>query len=169
MAKFIDQKLVLELFNYNKETGLLSVKSTRGYRGSVKKGRIIGSIHRCGSKNTKKHYLRTSLLSSLAYVHRIIWVMVTGEQPIEIDHIDGDGLNNKWENLRNVNHSVNGKNQKAHKNNTSGISGITFRKDSGKWRARIMVNDKSISLGTFSNKDDAISARVEAESTYWYS
>lgn len=88
---------------------------------------------------------------------------MTGEQPINIDHIDGNGLNNKWSNLRSVSHSVNGKNQKKHKTNTSGVSGVYYRKDSNRWRARIMVDDKAISLGTFKNKDDAIAARKEAE------
>ncbi len=93
---------------------------------------------------------------------------MTKEQPKEIDHIDGNGLNNKWSNLRSVSHSINAKNQKKHKNNTSGNSGVTFRKDSNKWRARIMVNDKSISLGTFLKKEDALSARIEAENKYYF-
>lgn len=88
---------------------------------------------------------------------------MTGEQPDDIDHIDGDGLNNKWSNLRSVSHNLNGKNQKMHTTNTSGVSGVYYRKDSGRWRAKIMVDNKQINLGTFKNKDDAIAARKEAE------
>jgi len=45
---------------------------------------------------------------------------------------------------------------------------VTYRKDSGKWRARIRVDDISISLGTYKNKDDAIKARKNAEIKYGF-
>ena len=167
MSSYIDLQEANRLFNYNKVTGIITLKVNRGAGSKYKVGDSVGGRHECGPINSKKYYLRTRLNNKHVYVHRIIWVLVTGEQPEEIDHIDGDGLNNKWKNLRSVSHSVNGKNQKKHKNNTSGNSGVTFRKDSNKWRARIMVDDKSISLGTFTKKEDALSARLEAETKYW--
>lgn len=167
MPKFIDSEIVRSLFEYSAATGVLTLKKSRGMGLRYKAGSSVGSLHECGTKRSKKHYLRTMINGSYIYVHRIIWVIMTREQPLDIDHIDGDGLNNKWENLRSVHHSVNGKNQKTHSTNTSGISGITYRKDSGKWRARITVDDKSISIGTYRDKQDAIQARKEAEIKYW--
>ena len=76
-------------------------------------------------------------------------------------------MNNRWENIRSVSHSINGKNQKVHKTNTSGTSGITYRKDSGRWRSRIMVNGAMINLGSYENKEEAINARRQAEIKYW--
>lgn len=165
--KKIDYDFVVKEFEYNPDTGELLVSRPRGRGGRYKKGDKVGSIHVCGPKNSKRTYLRTAINGSYFYVHRIIWVMMKGEQPINIDHIDGDGLNNKWSNLRSVTSSENGKNQKIHTTNTSGKSGVTYRKESGKWRARILVDGKMISLGNFYCKTDAVNKRLEAEKKYW--
>lgn len=134
----------------------------------TRSGKFAGSLHICGPKNSRKRYQRVGFMGKYIYAHRIIWAMMTGEQPKEIDHIDGDSLNNKWSNLRNTDHKTNGKNQKIHTTNTSGASGVTYRKDSRRWRARIMVNDKMLSLGTYETKDEAITARKEAEQLYGF-
>lgn len=163
MKKFIDPYEVRALFNYDKETGILTHSFSR--RGA-KRGKEAGTIDKSGTKNSVKLYRKVSVDYKLFYAHRIIWVMQTGEQPLEVDHIDGNGLNNKWENLRNVSHSVNGRNQKLFTTNTSGTAGVSFLKNSGRWRARIMVDDKAISLGNFIDKDQAIEARKQAELKY---
>lgn len=163
MTHFIDYELARNTFLYDKETGVLSLKIERGRHNRFKEGSAVGVIHYRGAKGYEKPYLRTRFNDAQVYVHRIIWVLMTKEQPKEVDHIDGNGLNNRWENLRNVSHSLNGKNQKKHSTNTSGKGGVTYRKDSGKWRARIIVDGKSISLGTFTEKEDAIEARKKAE------
>ena len=62
--------------------------------------------------------------------------------------------------------SENSKNRKIQKNNKSGVVGVFFKNDIQKWAARIMVNRKSIYLGAFSLKDDAITARKNAEVKY---
>lgn len=169
MGSTIDRAKALEAFVYDPESGTLSLRQSRGRHGRFKKGSSVGNVHTCGpARSTKKYYLRTFFNGHYVYVHRIIYVMMTGKQPQEIDHIDGNGLNNKWSNLRNVSHSENGKNQKQFRNNTSGVKGVHLRKDTGKWRARIMVDDKPINLGTFADKEDAIQARLEAEIKYGF-
>lgn len=166
MTNYIDQKLVEIFFNYDEYTGILTNAYTRGV---ARKGDESGTLHVCGSGKSKKVYRRVMLEGKFFYTHRIIWVIMTGEQPNEIDHKDGDGLNNKWANLQEGDHLANGKNQKKPVNNTSGHTGVCYRNDSGRWRARIMVEDKMISLGTFSDKDGAIKARLEAEVEYGFS
>ena len=52
-------------------------------------------------------------------------------------------------------------------NNTSGITGVYWKKDRNKWGARIVVNGKCIYLGYFANKEDAIKIRKEAEIKYF--
>jgi hypothetical protein len=162
----INQDTLRLLFNYDPVTGELTNRVPRGPAAKI--GEPSGGITLCGPKNSKKTYLRVCVDGRRLYSHRVIWMMMTGEFPECIDHIDGDSLNNKWSNLRNVSHRVNGKNQKIHSTNTSGHSGVTYRKDSGRWRSRIMVDDKMINLGTFKHKEDAIAARKEAEETHGF-
>ena len=140
MKCFIDPNFVREKFIYNPEDGILRFRIDYGSSGRFKANSPAGAIARTGGQTGQKPYLRVTLAGKRGlYVHRLIWVYMTGEQPDTVDHIDGDGLNNKWSNLRNVTHRENAKNQKLFKNNTSGVSGVCFRKDSGKWRSLIKV------------------------------
>lgn len=86
---------------------------------------------------------------------------------MEIDHIDGNILNNQRANLRVVTHADNLKNQKLRKNNTTGLNGVGWFGAGKKWRARIMVDYKEIHLGYFEDKQEAIKARRKAEQTYF--
>jgi hypothetical protein len=100
-------------------------------------------------------------------VHRIIWAMHYGEWPKkEIDHIDGNPFNNRIENLREVDHLTNGRNQRTPINNTSGACGIWQDKrysKLGKWGARIKVDYKTKHIGMFDTFEEAVAARKEAE------
>ncbi len=64
----------------------------------------------------------------------------------QIDHINGDRLDNRRHNLRFVTLQQNLANRKVFKNNKSGFKGVGFDKHSGKWRARISHNKRSISI-----------------------
>lgn len=100
--------------------------------------------------------------------HRIIWLWVTGEWPVdEIDHEDGNGWNNCWHNLRPVTHSQNLKNQAVRKTNTSGTTGVVWDKNRNKYLAKIRVDYRIINLGRFMNIDEAILARKAAEAKYF--
>lgn len=83
-----------------------------------------------------------------------------------VDHIDHDTSNNKKGNLRICSLSQNAMNRKRPSHNTSGKKGVSFHKDSGKWRAYITVNGKTICLGKYNSLDDAIKARVNGEEKY---
>ena len=164
MTKHIDPELVRAYFDYDPETGILKNKVQRGPRG--RRGEEAGTIDYSGP-DCDKPYFRVRMEGSIYYAHRIIWVWMTGDQPETVDHIDGNGLNNRWENLRNVSHSENMRNRKLNKNSTSGMAGVHQTKRSGKWQARISVDGKRISLGAFESKDEAIVARKAAETKYW--
>jgi hypothetical protein len=76
-----------------------------------------------------------------------------------VDHIDGDTINNNVNNLRWCSQQENNCNRKVSKNNTSGVKGISWNKDTKKWRATIRYNNKDYHLGLFSNIEDAVTAR----------
>ena len=76
------------------------------------------------------------------------------------DHIDGDGLNNQRINLRIATFQENCRNTRKYKNNSTGFKGVIFQDK--KYRPRIMVSGKSISLGMFEKKEDAYQAYCDA-------
>lgn len=82
------------------------------------------------------------------------------------DHIDRNPLNNRRYNLRKATRQENSRNQSKSTRNTSGVVGVSWYKRYNKWRAYIKT-EKSITLGYFDNKDDAIRARLMAEVKYF--
>ena len=96
-------------------------------------------------------------------LHRFIMNAKEGDI---IDHIDRVKSNNRKANLRYSDKSLNAYNSKVRSTNTSGVTGVYFRKDTKRWCACIRKNYKKIALGCFATKDEAIKARKEAESKY---
>lgn len=112
-------------------------------------------------------YWQTRVGNKIYRNHRIIYAMMRGIIPNVIDHIDGNTLNNRIENLRNTNVSGNAINCKVSVLNTSGRKGVYFHKSIGKWTASIRINGKLSHIGTFDNINDAIEARSNAEKTHY--
>jgi hypothetical protein len=127
-----------------------------------------------GAKYTTKQgksYRQIKIDGVIYPLHRIIAKAcgILSNEDLQIDHVDGDGLNNKASNLRQVTSSENNRNRKIPSSNTSGVIGVNFISSTGKWQARINHNEKRISLGMFSCFDDAAKARKSAEKEYCYS
>ena len=80
-----------------------------------------------------------------------------------VDHKDHNVANNQLSNLRVCEISDNNKNIKVRKDSTSGVTGVSWVEKFSKWRARINIDGKRVSLGYFTNKEDAIAARHKAE------
>jgi len=102
-------------------------------------------------------------------LHRVILQRIL-DRPLEsgecVDHRDGDGLNNRRENLRLASHAENIRNQRKPDNNTSGHKGACWRKDVRKWVAQIGIDGKLKHLGYFDNIEDAAAAYREAADKY---
>jgi len=82
--------------------------------------------------------------------HRLAWFCVHGVMPVgEIDHINQDKLDNKIKNLRDVSRELNQRNGTRKGNNTSGVPGVTWHKQRGKWCAQAGVDGKHHHLGLF--------------------
>ena len=84
----------------------------------------------------------------------------------EVDHEDGNGLNNQRSNLRSATRAENQWNVRLRRDNTSGVKGVTWDRQAGKWLVRIRVNGKRINLGHFGDLDDAAAAYAEAALVY---
>lgn len=96
---------------------------------------------------------------------------VTGfvkEKGMVVDHINGDTLDNRKENLRIVTHQQNMMNQRVlPSNNTSGVIGVGWNKENSCWDAQIKYNQIMYHLGSYKNKEDAIKARLNGELKYF--
>lgn len=95
--------------------------------------------------------------------------MTEGHWPLfEIDHENGIRDDNRFKNLRDVNHSKNQQNQIIATNNNSGVTGVHWYKTRSCWAAKIKINGKNKHLGYFHNLGDAAAARKAAEQSLNY-
>lgn len=96
-------------------------------------------------------------------LHRVILSRMLGRELLrseQVDHRDGDTLNNTRENLRLATNSQNQANRKLTSQNSSGYKGVSWHKQHGKWHSQLMVNGNRMSLGYY---DDP----AEAHRVYW--
>lgn len=100
--------------------------------------------------------------------HRVIWALVNGNWPDVVDHIDGDPLNNRIGNLRDISQAGNLRNARMWSHNTSGVTGVYWIKRTGKWRAAIKVDGKTINLGERRDFDEAVQLRRIAEAAHGF-
>lgn len=154
-----------ELFHYAPETGLVTkLKPSRSRDIFVP---TLGTLIWTGK--SKRPVYTIGLAGRTRLVHRLAWLHMMGEWPIdEIDHIDGDSLNNRWANLRAVSRQDNCRNMPMPKTNTSGAVGVTWRPSKGTWQASITIAGKFMHLGHFSIKEEAVEARKQAEKHYGF-
>ena len=97
------------------------------------------------------------------HMHREI---LQAPEGVDVDHRDGNGLNNRKSNLRLATRSQNQWNKTAYKTNTSGYKGVTWDIQKGKWRVKIAVNRRQIFLGLFDDLTEAGAAYAEAALKY---
>lgn len=87
------------------------------------------------------------------FLHRLIMDAPKGA---EVDHIDGNGLNNKRSNLRIVTNSENQYNRRhKRKYPKSGVPGVYWFPPTSKWKAQVILNGKDVHLGYFDNVREA--------------
>ena len=149
----ITKELLHEIFEY--KDGELFYKIKPNKKASlVKVGMKAGSLYNDG-------YLRITYKKQRYAIHNLIFFMFYGYKPEIVDHIDGDILNNKIENLRAATRSQNCQNSKLAKNNTSGVKGVTWHKYHKKWLAVCSINKKYTYIGYFKNLEDAKNAVIK--------
>ena len=96
--------------------------------------------------------------------HRVAMAIALGHWPVgQVDHVNGIRTDNRISNLRVVSNSENSRNSSVKPSNKSGVTGVFWSKETGKWAAQICVNGKGIHLGLFTEKDAAAQARRDAE------
>jgi len=169
------QSLLLQLLDYDPSTGALRWKlrdvslfeasETRSaaHVAALWNSRYAGTLALHGI--SANGYREGHLLGDTVKSHRVIWKMLHGTEPPQIDHEDGNRANNSERNLCAATNSTNTKNAKKRTDNTSGVVGVTWyphERKTGKWLAKI----KGQHLGMFDKFDDAVDARRAAEVKY---
>lgn len=148
------------LVRYDPDTGdFIWLVSRNRYGGATQPGDVAGCLNDQG-------YVLVGILGEQYRAHRLAWLFQTGEWPPnghEIDHANGDRADNRWSNLRLVRRTQNNMNARPRSDNKSGHRGVSWRKDTGKWHARIMVSGRVILLGNYDDLDEAVAARQAAE------
>lgn len=122
------------------EAGTIMTSKRSGYRGR--------HIHSAGMR---------------ANVARIAWKWMTGEDTEVIDHINHDGVDNRWNNLRKSDRLSNNQNVSKSRNNRSGVTGVHWRPDMNKWRAGVESGGKKYHAGYFDYEDLDLAAMAVME------
>lgn len=158
MARPIDPQEVAKLLSYNHETGALVWLSGR------RKGLEAGCAKHRG-------YRRVCMPWGLVMAHRLAWALFHGNDPgdAQIDHIDGNRLNNSIGNLRLATGSENRRNGRIKTGHKIGLKGVWRHRD--RYAAQFKPqNGKRVFLGIFETAEQAHAAYVEAarkHSDFW--
>lgn len=158
--KDLTQERLKELLDYDTDTGDFVRKVTRGGR---KAGSVAGCLRPDGYRIIKVD-------STIYRSHRLAFLFMEGSfPPDQVDHINHKEADNSWSNLRHATAEENNKHKSMQSNNTSGITGVSWRKDIGKYEVYIKADFKKIHLGLTHDKEEAIRRRKAAEVKYNFS
>ena len=153
-------------FNYDPATGLLTRLVSVGRRRA---GSRPGSLRIMRQPSGNIYKYRSIVVRGVDYrEHRLIWLYMTGEWPeLEIDHINGDSIDNRWCNLRQATSQQNKHNTGLPRSNTSGAKGIYWCPKRQRWIARLRRPDGSKFWRQCKLKEDAAQA-YRREATRWF-
>ena len=154
--KTISVARLREVLNYDPETGIFT------WKVRLCLSTHVGDV--AGCKNAQGYY-RIGIDGTSLRAHRAAIAYVEGKPPVaQVDHINGNRLDNRYCNLRHATQPENCQNRGVSGNNTSGYTGVYFEKDNGRWRARISLNGaRLLHLGTFDTPEEASAAYLAAK------
>lgn len=153
----ITQEQLKQFLHYCPDTGVFTwlIK-----RSGVRPGDKAGT-HR---KHDGKTYILISVNGKKYRAHRLAFLYMKGSMPDMLcDHINGNGTDNRWCNLREVDSVNNNRNMRLRADNKSGTPGVYWNKKDKRWQVQIKVGKKRGYVGQFKTLDEAVEARLKAE------
>jgi len=164
---------IRSILNYDPISGIFTWKQRQGEGRGVSifnalyAGLPAGTI--VSSNKSKTNYIAIKLNGKSYKAHRLAFLFMGENLPDEVDHLDHDGTNNKWENLRASNRLDNMKNLPIQKSNKTGVIGVNWHKAANKWQARAVdCSGKRVDIGRYDSFEDAVSARKKYEVEFKY-
>lgn len=176
----LTQKIVRELVDYDPVTGhfywrkreqdwFASYRSQCSWNAKFAGKRAFTSVRECP---TNSYYVAV-INWHQCYAHQIAFLWMTGRWPEETDHKNGNGQDNRWQNLREVTRSGNQHNRKRSQNLKGRKLKFKYigvhQLPNGTFQARLTHQGKYIHLGTFATEKEAGKARQMAQSNYGFS
>ena len=155
----LTQDYIRSFLHYDPDTGVMK---------RIKKRSYVGNWLSCDNvprSKTIAGYLQINIDRRPYVVHRLVFVYMEGFMPdCDVDHINGNRIDNRWVNLRLVNRQDNLRNMGVRKDNQSGVPGVSYAKDRNKWHSFIHADKHNrVNLGYFDSFDEAVAARKGAE------
>lgn len=150
----LTQTRAQELLDYDPESGAFTWKQTRG--GTARAGASAGTLCK------QRGYIVISVGNKLHQAHRLAWFYVHGYWPACLDHVNRVRTDNRLANLREVTRSQNLQNTTTVRSKVSGLRGVSFCKQTGRWKAQIGLNGKGKNLGRFDTPEQAHAAYLAA-------
>jgi hypothetical protein len=157
METKITQERLKELFEYREDGTFVRKVSTSN---RVKVGDVVGW------STVGNRYVGLTVNGIKTYMHRMVFLYHHGYLPDCIDHIDGNGTNNKIENLREATQSQNLCNIKRKSSNKSGVKNVVWCESSNKWGVFLKVNGRQKYFGVYPDIELAELVAVEARNKY---
>jgi hypothetical protein len=166
LKKALDYDPLTGIFVWSNNRSVEDFKSYIGYRAYQGKyaGKVAG--YRLHDKVSDNFYIQINLKGIRYCGHRLAWLYMYGKWPEHlIDHIDGNGLNNRIDNLREADRLLNARNRRMSKNNKSGVNGVYWEKLVNGWVASGYYYDndnvrRKKYLGSYQTIEEAENARL---------
>lgn len=164
-------EIVKEIFEYSDGVLLWKIRPVEHFK--TKRAQSLFNARYAGKQSgTPLSPAKEYLISQISYLgekhslllHIATWVVVHGEYPSgDIDHIDGNGMNNAISNLRDCGKVLNMQNKAKYRNNKSGVCGVCWYPRYNKWVAQGSSNNTKVTIGYFASLFDAVCARKSWE------
>lgn len=159
----MDQRQLRDMLDYDPATGIMVWRNCSKYHAR-KNGKEAGVIT---PSRAGKYYCKLSIAGKRYARSRLAFLWMTGRWPTEqVDHINGNSLDDRWENLREVTQTQNAWNHKGRKREQSDLP-MGVRRLGRRFQARLAVNKTMVHLGTFETAQQASETYRKAREVHY--